>query len=286
MENVAAKKPFLTDVHNHSNFSPDGVSSLSEMAAEAFSRGVAYYGVSEHINYDVCFFVPPERKRLETTDEESYNAAARKLQRDYAGKMDLLVGAEFGYLPQKKVLDDYCVYAEKYRPDFIVNSIHLDGKTDYFLQSAFYFDDGKLREKSVVYKEYLALVKSSLSAPYPYDIVGHLGYCARYAPYADKAMRYHEFCDEFDSILTEMIARGKILEINASSQGLSGCSVTDESVVRRYFALGGKEVSYASDAHQATSLLRGRDEVSAFLKGIGFTHITVPCRGKKHRIEL
>ncbi|MBQ9729848.1 MAG: histidinol-phosphatase HisJ family protein [Clostridia bacterium] len=286
MEKAKTKQPILTDVHNHSNFSPDGVSTLTEMAAEAFARGVAYYGISEHINYDVCFFVPEKDKANETTNEQAYNLAARKLQREYAGKMEMLVGAEFGYLKDSETLKAYCEYAEKYRPDFIVNSIHLDGKTDYYLRHAFYEKDGSLREKKTVYAEYLSLVKESLSAPYPYDIVGHIGYSARYAPYPDKGMRYEDFKEEFDSILTEIISREKILEVNGSAQGLAGCTVTDESVVRRYFALGGREVSYASDAHQTISLMRGREEVIAFLKEIGFTYITVPCRGKKIKIEI
>ena len=42
----------LTDIHTHSAFSADGETALAEMLARARSLGVAYYGVSEHFDYD------------------------------------------------------------------------------------------------------------------------------------------------------------------------------------------------------------------------------------------
>ena len=42
----------LTDIHTHSAFSADGTTPLAEMLARAKALGVAYYGVSEHFDYD------------------------------------------------------------------------------------------------------------------------------------------------------------------------------------------------------------------------------------------
>ena len=44
---------FLTDVHTHSTYSPDGISTLDNMLQTALEKGVAFYGVREHINYDM-----------------------------------------------------------------------------------------------------------------------------------------------------------------------------------------------------------------------------------------
>ncbi len=275
---------FITDVHNHSTFSFDGVSPLEEMLKTAQQKGVAFYGVSEHFDFD-------EGKADGGTNAEEYFPAARHLQEDYAGVMNVLVGAEIGFSPQPQFIERNRALIEKYTPDFVVNSVHARDGEDYFKQKPFYQTTCEgveiLRPKKEAYREYLALVRASLDAPYPFDIVGHVGYPARYAPYADKTISLAEFGEEIDDILTAIIRKNKILEVNASnrsSKTLSPCA--SEEIVRRYFALGGRQVSYASDAHTTETVCRMRNETVELLKNIGFAHITVPCRGEYIKVEL
>lgn len=285
MEKIV-QKSVLTDVHNHSKYSPDGVDKLEDMLSSACERGVAYYGVSEHINYDLRFLGAPVINGASiTTDEEEYFTAARKLQKEYAGKMQVLVGAEFGFLDEKKVWEEYLALAKEYQPDFIVNGLHIDGDDDYYSQSGFY-EQGQLKEKTVAYKEYFKLLRKSLDVPYPYDIVAHMGYCARYAPYEDKEIYYQELPDEIDDVLKTIIQKGKILEVNSSSNGLKSICIPNEGILRRYYALGGREVSYASDAHSTKSIMRNREKIVSLLKEIGFEYITVPFKGEKIKVKL
>ena len=274
----------LTDVHNHSTYSFDGVSPLEKMLETARQKGVAFYGVSEHFDFD-------EGKANGGTNAEEYFHGARHLQEDYAGVMNVLVGAEIGFSPLPEFVERNRALIEKYQPDFVVNSIHACKGEDYYKQKPFYQTTCEgveiLRPKKEAYREYLSLVRRSVDAPYPYDIIGHLGYPTRYAPYADKTLSLAEFGEEIDEILTAIIEKGKILEVNASNRlapAFSPCA--SEEIVRRYFALGGRQVSYASDAHVTESILRRRDEAVEMLRGIGFTHITVPCRGEYIKVEI
>ena len=41
-----------TDIHTHTKFSADGRNSIEEMIAAAMQKGLAWYGISEHFNYD------------------------------------------------------------------------------------------------------------------------------------------------------------------------------------------------------------------------------------------
>lgn len=280
---------FLTDVHTHSTFSPDGISPLKEMVDTAVEQGVTFYGVSEHINYDLWVAeqegrIPPEKY----TDEEAYFHTARHLQEDYAGVINLLVGAEFGYSDNPRALAMYQELIQKHRPDFVVNSIHaLDG-VDYWNGTTFFkIVDGKKveRNKDEVYKEYLGLVLRSVQAEYDFDIIAHIGYPTRYAPYADKSMPYERYANEIDAVLKEIIARGKILEINASGEDMAW-TLPPRKVVQRYFDLGGRKISYASDAHSTKRVLNNRKETMAMLKEIGFTYITVPCKGEHIKVEI
>lgn len=278
----------LTDVHNHSTHSFDGVDKLSDMLATAHTKGVAFYGVSEHFDYENVLYWGYTQK--EVIDDEAYFHNARHLQEDYAGCMNVLVGCEFGFTTHENAAPMYKDIQRKYAPDFTVNSIHRNGKYDYYTAEPFYENEdvnaGKLRPQREVYEEYLALLLKSLEVEYDYDIVGHIGYPSRYAPYEKKDLKYADYPKALDEILQEIVKKGKILEINSSNKGMEGVCLPHRSIVERYFALGGRKVSYASDAHMASSILRGREKIVEMLKEIGFTYITVPCKGEEIKVDL
>ncbi|MBQ8291109.1 MAG: histidinol-phosphatase HisJ family protein [Clostridia bacterium] len=277
-------KKFVTDVHNHSTFSFDGEASLKEMTQAAQEKGVAFYGMAEHVDYDAL--CRGDEALQPYIDGEAYFHEARHLQEDYAGVMNVLVGAEFAYTDDKRAWEMYRTFQEKYSPDFIVNSLHSNKDGDYYYQRPYYTETGELRDKKEVYGEYLALIQRSLCVPYAYDIVGHFGYVVRYAPYADKALRYGEFSKEIDGILLAVIAQGKILEVNSSNNGGVGWTLPDRDILQRYYELGGRKISYASDAHTTDRIVTYRERTVEILKDIGFTHITVPCKGEHIEVEL
>ena len=279
---------FLTDVHNHSTHSFDGVDKLSDMLASAHQKGVAFYGVSEHFDYENVVYLGYTKKQVIYDEEYFHNA--RHLQEDYAGCINVLIGCEFGFAKHQDLKNMYREIQEKYAPDFIVNSVHRTGKYDYYTKEPFYenddIDGGKIRPQREVYEEYLSYVKESLDVDYAYDIVGHIGYASRYAPYEKNDLKYEEYAEILDDILQKIIAKGKILEINSSNKGMEGVCLPHRSIIERYFALGGRKVSYASDAHCTGSILRGREKIVEMLKEIGFTHVTVPCKGEYIQVEL
>ena len=131
---------------------------------------------------------------------------------------------------------------------------------------------------------HLGAIYDSLFAPYPYEIVGHIGYAVRYAPYADKELRYAEFAEEIDKILLEIIRRNKILEINSSMK--DALCITPLEIFKRYFELGGRLVSIASDAHDTGRICDKRAQLVDALKQIGFTHHCVPDRQEYLLLEL
>ena len=275
---------FLTDVHIHSTFSFDGRDTLKDILFEAHAKGYAFLGVAEHFDYDWLLLKTLPQKLI---DAENYFHEARRLQEDYQGCMNVLIGAEFGYADDERVAKKYAETVEKYRPDFIVNSVHTLRGEDYYFRQPFYTQkgEGKLREKREVYEEYLSLLLKSVHASYPYDIVGHIGYATRYAPYEDKSLSYAEFKKPLDEILQAIIDKNKILEVNTAVKDERLFVPTDE-IVKRYYQLGGRNVSFASDAHIVARIGDKRAETVKRLKEIGFTHITVPFRGEYIKVEI
>jgi histidinol-phosphatase (PHP family) len=216
-------------------------------------------------------------------DAESYFHTARHLQEDYAGVMNVLIGAEFGFGKNPKTHDRYLEVCKTYSPDFIVNSVHFVNGSDYYLKKIFYKEENGervLRDRKEVFEEYLQAIYESLLVPYPYDIVGHIGYAGRYAPYPEKGIPYAEFKSSYDRIFKEIVARDKILELNG--KGL----IPSADALAGYYAMGGRKISYASDAHDAKGQLVNRAQAMEILKEVGFTYLTVPCQGEHIKVEI
>lgn len=294
----------LTDVHTHTAFSPDGRDSIEEMLRTAKEKGMAYYGIAEHFDYDykvngLCFAGLSEPVY---TDPSEYFSCAEKLREKYRGSMEVLVGGEFGFTENSAAASLYTELLKTYRFDFVVNSVHTQGRYDFaetgaFLKNAEWDNPsshltdwkgvfGSLRDKKEAYREYFSLVRKSLDVPYPYDVVGHLGYCTRYAPYADRRASRKDFSEELDGILRGIIERDKILEVNSSNYGAPSPFLPDTDILQRYYFLGGRKVSFASDAHGTARIGDKREEIVSALKEIGFSYITVPCRGKHIEVKI
>ncbi len=273
----------LTDVHNHSTFSADGRSPLVEMVDEARKKGLRYFGVSEHFDYDyLTQGVLAQGEEVPMIDAEGYFTHARALQKRVNGEnFTFLAGAEFGYAPLAQCHAMYEAVVRNFQPDFVVNSIHtLDGFDCYFPEAFV----GK--EQRDMYSRYLLRVRESLDVPYRYDIVAHLGYVSRNAPYADRKLRLADYRGVIEDILRTVIKKEKILEINSSSKGAGSDFLPDVDILERYYELGGRLVSFASDSHDTLRIADRRETVVAALKKIGFTHITVPCKGEYIQVEL
>jgi histidinol-phosphatase (PHP family) len=257
-------KKFIVDTHTHSTFSFDGRAELKDMLATAQEKGVGFYGVSEHFNYDynLSYLAPEEAARVDSFDPDGYFHEGRHLQEDYAGVMNVLIGAEFGFSDDETVKERYREAVEKYAPDFVINSVHSNAGKDYY----YYVPT---EDKIKVYGEYLSLIRRSLDAPYHYDIVGHIGYVARYVPYENKEITLAEFGPQIDDILSTIIAKDKILEVNTSTKKLPQLTMPAENILRRYYELGGRKISFGSDSHDPWRIAEKWDEVVEMLKNIG-----------------
>ena len=86
--------------------------------------------------------------------------------------------------------------------------------------------------------------------------------------------------------MLRIIEKDKILEVNGAGRGCASEFLPDRDILKRYYRLGGRKVSYASDAHSTPSILRNREKIAAALKEIGFTCVTVPVRGERIETAL
>ena len=114
------------DIHTHTKFSADGTCDMEDMIEAAISAGLEYYGISEHFNYEYDrLHLKIDGEEVPPIDEKAYFTRARSMQKKYAGKIKLLAGAEFGFDDNSRTQERYIQTVEKYKPDFVINSIHV-----------------------------------------------------------------------------------------------------------------------------------------------------------------
>lgn len=251
----------MIDVHVHTRFSSDGREDAPIYVAEAKRRGISIIGFSDHCDYDMLLAGDPSS----ILDTRGYFAALDKLDATGSG-VKILRGVELGYAVGT---EDYYKKLLNENPfDYAIISVHgVSGRGDCYYPA--YFDGLDKRDAFMLY---LGAVRDSVRSGIDYQILGHIGYIARYAPYPDRLLRYEDFSDVIDDILSAVIERGAALELNTSCRGIDAVCITHDSIIERYIALGGKNFSFGSDAHSVDRYADKHDEVKNLLLSHGIEH--------------
>ncbi len=264
------------DSHTHTWFSHDSKTSPETMVKTALELRLKYLAFTDHCDRD-CLFTSLDWTQINLAE---YTLAITALQEKYKDSgLYIAMGVEVGY--DKRAADRYISDFSQYNFDVIINSIHLVDLEDIYRKEYFI---GK--SKQVAYQLYLQAVYESLNAPYDFDIVGHLGYISRNAPYEDRSMPYAEFSELIDKILLKIIAMGKTLEVNSAVKTLPMLHLPDTDILIRYKELGGNNITFGSDAHQETRLAQNYQPICAELKELGFTHFTIYKQRKAYKVAI
>ncbi len=261
------------DTHVHTKNSHDGKLPIQSIVDLAKAQGLCYLCTTDHLDYDFEYGKNRAPISWPPLDLPAYykewQIAKTALDNDKNSSLTLCFGIEASYDKSENAKEKYKEIIREYPFDAVINSVHCVDGYDVYFKTAFLF-----KRKKHVYRRYLETILESLDAPYPYDIVAHIGYFAHGAPYRDKALKYSDFPEEIDAILKGIIERGKAMEINFHHDMAPG-----RDIVQRYYDLGGRKISYGSDAHRG-DICKNFDEAVQMLKEIGFTHL---CVFEKHR---
>lgn len=252
----------MYDNHIHSNFSGDSRMKATDACQRAVEIGLKGLVFTDHVDYDL-----PASDVSYLTDLNKYFEFLQKLQKDWKEKLDLRIGVEMGFQPQ--VLDQINKTLNKYSFDFVINSVHIINNLDPYT-GGFY----RGRTKHQAYERYLQEILCSIKSYDNFDVIGHIGYAARYGNYEDKTLRYKDYSDLFDQILKATIQKNKGIELNTS--GLRSdlqAPIPGYDIFYRYFELGGEIVTIGSDAHSIEHLGHSFKEATDRLKNIGFKYV-------------
>jgi histidinol-phosphatase (PHP family) len=231
------------------------------MAQAAIEAGISAIAFTDHMD-----FLPDTPLDWQT----DFDTAMREIistQTHFKDVLDIAWGVEFGQ-PQYNVTeaDRFC---ERYRPDFIIGSVHhLDPTFDIGMSSVADYDPVEL------YRTYLEMMLD-LATNHDFDVLGHLTYPWRYFKRElDYDYNAHDYYDQLIEIFDVLAMRKKGLEINTSGlrQPLAE-SLPNETILQWYRQRGGEIVTTGSDAHTPAHVGYAIAEVTQMARRIGFPGI-------------
>lgn len=244
----------IFDSHMHTKYSADSEMSPHEaiLRAERLNIGVVF---TDHFDYDL-----PGAADF-TFDPDAYFEEYSALRSDR-----VRLGVEVGLRRSCRVIND--AFIKRGLFDQVIGSIHL--VDDYDIYYPEYYDG---KDKATAYERYFdAMIEESAVADY--DVLGHIDYICRAAPYDDPELDYATFRDRIDRVLSTVIEREKVLELNTRRLGSRRALKELCPIYARYREMGGRYITLGSDAHKAEAIGAHFDRATEFARALGLTVVT------------
>lgn len=248
----------IFDCHVHTKFSADSEMLASDAIDKAknLNLGIIF---TEHFDYDV----PGEYDF--TFNPKNYFEEYKNLRGE-----KIRLGVEVGLRNSAREVNKNFIDSADF--DMVIGSIHLVDDFDIYYPDFF---EGK--DKNTAYKKYFAAMIEE-TAVEDFDVLGHIDYICRTAPYENPALDYKTFKSEIDEVLKIIVEREKILELN--TRRLDKKSVIDEllPIYKQYKNLGGKFITIGSDAHKVENVGKHFKIALEFVEELNLTPVTFSRR--------
>ena len=254
----------LVDMHVHTDNSPDGHHSAMFICEKAEFMGVRALAFTDHCEVDVYLKENYDRMVRQSFFEIS------KAQSAFRGKVLVLRGIELAQGHYDKHLSQNILSAYDY--DVVIGSVHaLRHMTDFCHLDG--YTEENVREYTLKYlRELYNMAKWG-----NFDIMAHMTYPFRY--FYQKAgidIRLSDYSEQVDEILEMLVKNDKALEVNTAGLRMDVGRLSPEiDTVRRFKQLGGKYITFGSDAHFAEDITAGIDEAYGAMLEAGFKEFTV-----------
>ena len=282
---AAPLSPYQCSVHLHTTFC-DGKGTPAEMAAAAYRAGVRYLGFSGHSHTPLA----ADAGYVMDRDTSEYRRAVLDLRREYAGRMEVLLGIEWdlygdsGPAPWEDSRGSGMENGEKSGGgwDYCIGSVHhimvngtdcpIDNSPELFALARDSVFGGDMYAFAEAY--YRAVAETAAHKP---TILGHIDLVTKF-------IEHGEFFDETDgryrqaalSALGPADPAATLLEINtgAMSRGYRSRPYPAPFLLEAWRRRGGR-VILTADAHSSEAVLYGYDAAAEAARAAGYTNCAV-----------
>ena len=245
----------IFDSHMHTKFSADSKMTAQEAIAKAeeLNLGVVF---TEHFDYGVA----ADGKNF-TFDPSAYMNEYKNLRGE-----KIRLGVEVGLRKFARAANENFLAQADF--DLVIGSIHLVDDLDIYYPE--FFAD---KDKTTAYKKYFQQMAAEVAVA-DFDVLGHIDYICRTAPYDNPEIDYATFAAEIDAVLKIIVERGKFLELNTRRFKNSRAVEELVPVYKKYRALGGRFVTIGSDAHRVAAVGNYFSRALDFVRELNLTPVT------------
>lgn len=262
----------IMNLHTHTHNSPDAQQTVAERVKAANQLGLRFMAVTDHV--EINRYYPAAYYNAEENTEFFYDGGgvfARSTAETIAAQtkctpLTLLCGAEVGQIPQD--LEKSALIYQDPRIDLVIGSVHeLPNRPDFYFLD--YTKENIPQLVTAYFEEVLRLAQTDY-----WDVLGHLTYGLRYLP-DRRAYDLTPHRELIDEILMTVISKNKAIELNGSGLRKPQPYIDpDLAMIRRYYDLGGRNLTISTDAHDTKYLGFGLDLLEDMARAVGFTELT------------
>jgi histidinol-phosphatase (PHP family) len=220
----------------------------------------------------------PGGQRLSMSAHELglYYLAARRLSRQYEGRIRVRIGIEIDFFPQ--AMDQARELCRRFDFDVLTASVHfLDG---WNMVSHKTQDSSPFKDPCAMAERYLDALESLLDDPF-FDVIGHLDIFKKFSGRAAQVSR-----PRMAGVIEKIAKAGLCVEINTSGLRHGAEEIYPSADWLEGLARAGVGVTLGSDAHAPKDVGRAFDKATDLLLRCGHTHFTVFSRREPQRIAL
>lgn len=245
----------IFDSHSHTAFSGDSEMKAEEALAAADVAGIGLV-FTEHLDLDYPGDIDF------TFDPATYWQQYEPLRGDR-----LMLGIEVGM--QSATAERSRAFVDTVPFDLVIGSVHMvDGKDIYYKEAY-----GNLSKAEFFHKYYQQMADNIRQHGF-IDVLGHIDYIARYAPYKNPDVSYGSFQMDIDAVLKAVIETDTVMELNTRRLGSRLAIKELLPVYRRYQELGGRYVTLGSDAHTADAVGANFRVARELIEAVGLRTVT------------
>ena len=251
----------MFDLHTHHDRCGHARGGIRSYIEAAIAEGLHTIGLSDHSPFFAELAERPQPGRAMAKSEfENYLAEAHQLKREYAGRIEVLVGVESDFFPEHAAM--YRDIYARSSLDYVIGSVHvLDGINLFRRERWRGFDRTELKAAR---ERYCDLVGRSARSGL-FDVLGHIdaikAVCPEIAGIATPAV---------DQMLREIAAADVVMEINTSGKTKDCGGWYPSPDILEQASRYGVKVTFGSDAHDPARVGEEHQEVREQLRQLGF----------------
>lgn len=244
------------DLHNHTILSNHSTGTSEEYVLKAIDLGIDIYGFTDHAPMNGF----DNEYRIAENKIDYYENEILHLKDKYKNDIEILLGYEADYMPQKKYLMDRILNANV---DYLIGSVHfLNG---WGFDNPAYIKEYKNKDIDKIWVDYFEAIKQMAKTNY-FNIVGHMDLIKVFNFLPKKDIKLMAL-----DALKEIKKSNMILEINTSGLRKPIKEIYPSKLLLELAFELDIQITFSSDAHKISDIGFKYEEAVQLAKDVGYT---------------